>query len=148
MESPTRPSPTAGEALQDHLLAIAHLARECHGPEFNGGAVRRLLRDARIVRYPTRLRFDAALLQPGEFAYAHMLGPRAADGFELLVHPLFEASRDSWAPLMLYHIPVINYGEIVGPHECELFGATVLGTTVQEYYRRLCDLADTLESPT
>jgi hypothetical protein len=36
----------------------------------------------------------------------------------------------------------VNYGEIVSHEEAELFGATLLGMDVEEYYRALCDLAD------
>ncbi|MCC6678443.1 MAG: hypothetical protein IT436_15010 [Phycisphaerales bacterium] len=131
-------------ALQDHILERAMAARAAHGPTMDDGAMRRVLADRSAVRYPAEVRFDAGLLQPGEFAHAVQLGEHPRQGFCLALHPALE-DRPGLRPLAIaYHIAPINYGDIAGPEECELFGATLLGIHVDDYYRALCELADML----
>jgi hypothetical protein len=111
-------------------------------------AIRLVLADGEIVRYPTRLVFDAIGLLPGEFGHAAQLGEHPKDGFELRLHPWFESRRDLWALLIAYHLPSINYGDIVAPEDCEHFGATLLGLDVERYYEALCELADSIPPTT
>jgi hypothetical protein len=63
------------------------------------------------------------------------------------VHPSIEARRDLWPLVLAYYVPPVNYGDIADAEECELFGAAVLGMEVEEYYERLCSLADSLPRP-
>jgi len=131
--------------LRDHALERAALARARHGPVMNAEAMLRLLDDRDVVRYPKLVRFDAAGLEPGEFAHAEPLGEHPREGFCLYVHTSF-ARRDDVLPLLIaYHIPPINYGDIVEPEDCEAFGAALLGMSQEDYYEALCELADSLE---
>lgn len=131
-------------ALHDHLVERAQHARLKYGLYIDHDAIVRMLDDRDVVRYPTGLRFDADLLQPGEFACACPLGAEPADGFCMAVHPWFEYQREIWPLLIAYHIPTINYGEIVTREEAELFGATLLGLEQEAYYQALCELADSI----
>jgi hypothetical protein len=134
-------------ALRDHVLEKARAARGRHGPVIDHDAILRLLDDREVVRYPVGVRFDAGTLRPGEFAHAEPLGDHPSRGFCLFIHPLFEHRREVWPLLIAYHIPPVNYGEIAGAGDCELFGATLLGLEADEYYRALCTLADSIPSP-
>ncbi|MFO0829388.1 MAG: hypothetical protein U0572_14720 [Phycisphaerales bacterium] len=131
-------------ALRDHACEKAAIARGRYGPIIDAAAILRILGDAEIVRYPTRLVFDAIGLMPGEFAHAAPLGEHPRDGFEVRVHPLFESRRDLWPLLVAYHLPPINYGDIVAPEDCEQFGAALLGMDVERYYETLCELSDSI----
>ena len=110
-------------------------------------AVLRLLDDRTVVRYPTTVRFDSGPLQPGEFAYAAPLGERPEDGFCLYVHPMFRDRPDALPLLVSYHIPPINYGEIVACEDCEQFGAALMGLEPDWYYGLLCGLSDSIPAP-
>jgi len=135
------------EALRGHVVDKAIAARKKHGPLEDERAVRALLADKDVVRFPTTLAFDASRLQPGEFAFAASNGPRPADGFTLFVHPHFEQRPEALPLLVAYHVPSINYLDVVTNREAELYGAALLGLTVEDYYTRLCALADELGGP-
>lgn len=131
-------------ALHDHIVDRAVDARRRYGPDIDAAAIMRVLDDRKIVRYPVGVRFDAEPLEPGEFAWPMPLGERAHEGFCLFVHPHFEHRPETWAMLIAYHIPTINYGEIATHEEAELFGATLLGMDSEAYYQTLCALSDEL----
>jgi hypothetical protein len=130
-------------ALHDHVVQKAHEARARHGALEADGIVR-LLDDRAVVRYPIGVRFDAEPLEPGEFAWPKPLGDHPSAGYCLFVHPCFENRPETWPLLIAYHIPSVNYGDIVSHEEAEAFGAALLGMDVDDYYRRLCALADAM----
>ncbi len=143
------PEPVSAEdarrAFHQHLVEKAAAARLRHGLLIDEAAFRRILADREVVRHPVELAYDAEPLEPGEFAFPQPLGPKPSDGFRLCVHPLYREIPDAVPLLGAYHIPTINYGEIVGPAEAELFGAALVGLPTEEYYRAICELADMLE---
>lgn len=140
-----RPNESEGRAaLHEHLVDKAVSARLRHGLLVDAEAIQRILRDPETVRYPVTLVFDAAPLEPGEFAYPQPRGDHPSQGFRLAIHPFFRTRPDVWAMLVAYHIPTINYGEVAGPAEAELFGSALVGMEREEYYRSLCELADAL----
>ncbi len=141
------PRPTAEEALQslrDHVVTKATDARQRRAAQIDRAEMMRLLEDRAVVRYPLGVRFDAEPLQTGEFACLESLGEHPSDGFCLFIHPMFE-NVDELIPLLIaYYIPSVNYGEVASHVEAELFGATLLGIEVEEYYKILCSVADTV----
>jgi hypothetical protein len=140
-------TPTEDEgriALRDHAVSRALFARSKHGPAIDAAAILRILDDREIVRYPAGIRYDAADLHPGEFAHAMQLSDHPRQGFCLFIHPAFETRRDLLPLIIAYHIPAMNYGDIAEPEDCEAFGAALLGLDVEDYYQRLCSLADSI----
>lgn len=115
-----------------------------YGPQLDWRALQDLLADRAYVRYPCEIAFDAALLQPGEFAHPAPKGERPEDGFTMFVHPLFMTQLDQVPALVLYQLVALNYGVFASCHDAETFGAAALGLTRDEYYDRLCDLSDQL----
>lgn len=134
----------AKAGLRDHVVDRARLARTRYGPIIDDAAILRVLDDREIVRYPTGIRFDAAPLRAGEFAWAAPMGELPREGYCIFVHPRFERQRDLWPVVIAYHLPTINYGDIASSDDCELFGATLLGLDVEDYYNQLCALSDEL----
>lgn len=132
------------EALRAHVVEKALAARRRHGPSIDAEAIRRLLQDPEVVRFPTELVFGSSALLPGEFACPLPKGEHPGDGFTLVVHELFANQPEALPYLVAYHIPAINYLDVVTNREAELFGAALLGLEVDEYYRRVCALADQL----
>jgi hypothetical protein len=137
----------AQAAFHEHVVRKAAAARERYGPCIGPDQILAMLHDQDVVRYHTSLAFDAALLEPHEFAWPKALGFHPHDGFCLFLHPHFEHQRDAWPLLIAYHIPAINYGNIVEAIHAELFASTLLGLPADAYYQRLCALADSIPRP-
>lgn len=78
----------------------------------------------------------------GQFAQPEP-NPRG-DGYVLYVHPSLQGRADDLVRVVLYFIPLINYGALVSDEHCLIIGATVLGLTMVEYYEQLCDLAESI----
>lgn len=132
------------DALKAHVQERAWTARQRHGPAFDEAAMRSLLADPEVVRFPTELVFDDAGLMPGEFAWPRPKGERPTDGYQLVVHPYFAGRWEVLPLLIAYQVPAINYLDVATHEEAELFGATLLGMDVDAYYERVCRLADSV----
>lgn len=140
-----RPTIEQGQqSLRDHVVAKASDASAACGGPIGRHEMMRMLDDRSIVRYPLGVRFDSEPLRSGEFACLEALGSHPSDGFCLFIHPMFE-NVDELIPLLVaYYIPSVNYGEVASHVEAELFGATLLGLDIEEYYTILCSVADTV----
>ena len=135
------------EALKGHVVEKATAASKAYGAPPTLAKFREMLMDGDIVRHPTELVFDSSLLHEGEPAITLMNegeGPRA---FRLVVHEFFEGRDADVVLLAAYHIPSINYLDIVTHEEAELFGSTLHAMDIEAYYERVCELADELHPP-
>ena len=132
------------QTLNAHVAEKAAEIRARYGPDLGWGKLQQLLQDRAYVRYPCEITFEAAPLQPGEFAHPVARGDRPEDGFTIFVHPFFMTQLASVPALVLYQLVLVNYGEFASPDDAETFGAGVLGLTRDDYYARLCELADQL----
>ena len=144
---PTLPTITAEfgqSSLREHIVMKATQARLLRGGLLDRAVMMQVLNDRTVVRYPIGVRFDAQPLCDGEFACLEALGVHPSDGFCLFIHPAFTDADELLPLLIAYYIPSVNYGEIASHSEAELFGATLLGFTVDEYYALLCRAADSL----
>ncbi|MGV6814632.1 MAG: hypothetical protein ACWA5W_06425 [Phycisphaerales bacterium] len=131
-------------ALKDHLGDKAMNARLKNGMYIDAETIMKMLDDGEFVRYPVTVKFDAEHLEPGEFAMPFPLGDHPSAGYCLCIHPHFEQQPEAWPLLIAYHIPSINYGEIVSHEDAEHFGATLVGLDTDSYYQALCELADSI----
>lgn len=132
------------EALRGHVLQTAEKARALHPALGSSESLRALLSDNEVVRFETQLVFDAARLEPGQFAESVSEPQEGGQQFTLYVHPDFEGRGEDLVCLVAYHIPSINYGKMASNEDAEAFGATLLGLEVDDYYARVCKLADEL----
>lgn len=140
--SATELARVAEDGLREHLLDRAVFAHRKHGP-ISGDSIETLLADPDCVRYPTRLVFEFGEMALHQFAQPD-LDPRDASGGArvLYLRPSLQSRPDLITLAVAYMLPVLNYGEAVDDNLCLLFGATLLGMTVDEFYTRICDLAD------
>lgn len=132
------------EALKGHVVEKALAGSQRYGSPPDLPNFREMLRDGDIVRHPTELVFDSSALLEGEPAIALMNegpGPRS---FRLVVHEKYEGRDEDVVLLAAYHIPSINYLDIVTYEEAELFGSVLHGVDADTYYTRVCELADEL----
>jgi hypothetical protein len=132
----------AQQSLANHVVEKGRLVYAKYGPEIGWNKLLELLEDRTLVRYPCEVVFDPAPLQPGEFAAAIGKSDRPEDGFTIFVHPLFALDPNRVPYLVLYHLVVVNYGDMATAEEAELFGAAALGILKDEYYAGLCEIAD------
>ena len=132
------------DALRDHLVERAMNTRVRRGFYIDTSVIVAMLSDTEAVRYPTNIVFDDTMLEQGEFAFPSANEPGAPYAFTLYIHPWFEQQEEILPLLIAYHIPTINYGEIITHDEAELYGATLLGLDVDTYYNALCELVDSI----
>ena len=135
----------ARESLTGHVAAKGAEIRAKYGPDIGWNELLRLLEDRTCVRYPCEIIFDAAPLEPGEFAHPVARGDRPEEGFSMFVHPFFLTRLERVPYLVLYQLVLVNYGEFAAADDAETFGAAALGLTEQEYYAALCELADQVD---
>jgi hypothetical protein len=134
----------AQQSLTGHVEAKGLEIFLKYGPQIGWGELQRLLNDRAYVRYPCEIVFEAAPLNPGEFAFPMAKGPAPEDGFTMFVHPVFMLELTRVPALVLYQLVAVNYGEFASSHDAETFGAAALGLTRDEYYAVLCESADLL----
>lgn len=134
----------ARESLHSHVAAKGAEIHAKYGPHLGFTELQAILQDRTCVRYPCEIVFDAARLNPGEFAYPEPRGERPEEGFTLYVHPIYLTQLAEVPLLALYQLVTVNYGEFASPDDAETFAAHALGISVEECYARICALADQL----
>ena len=132
----------ARQSLAAHAAAKGHEIREKYGAHIGWRELQQILNDRGLVRYPCEVVFDAAPLQPGEFACPLAKGERREAGFTLCVHPFFMTQLDRVPHLVLYQLVLVNYGDFASAEDAETFGASALGLSKEAYYQCVCELAD------
>ncbi len=134
----------AKQSLNVHVAAKGAEILEKYGPQIGWKQLLKILEDRTAVRYPCEVVFDPSLLQPGELAYPAPKGAYPEDGFRVCVHPCFMMQLDYLPHIVLYQLVLVNYGEFASADDAETFGAAALGLAKEDYYQRLCRLADEL----
>jgi hypothetical protein len=134
----------AKQSLNAHVAAKGAEIFEKYGPVIGWKQLLQILEDRTVVRYPCELAFDAAFLRPGELAYPAPKDANPEEGFRVCVHPCFMMQLEYVPHIVLYQLVLVNYGEFASADDAETFGAAALGLPKEEYYRRLCQLADEL----
>lgn len=129
-------------ALRDHLVARATAGRGRHGPFPDLASLEPLLADRDCVRFPTRVVFDEAAVPPGLFAVVERDEGDEGPAFRVVVAASLAAHAADVPLMVAYHLPSVNYGRMPTADDAEVFGATLLGMDQEDYYHRLCALAD------
>ncbi|MHB8519451.1 MAG: hypothetical protein ACYDH9_01720 [Limisphaerales bacterium] len=132
----------ARESLTAHVALKGREIREKYGPRIGWNELLRILNDRVFVRYPCEIIFDAGALLPGEVAHPVLKGEHPEDGFTMFVHPFFSLQLERVPYLVLYQLVLVNYGEFASAEDAEVFGASAIGVSEDEYYQSLCAIAD------
>ncbi len=130
------------ESLRNHLVAQAVVAHQKHsGLSFEGLDI--LLTDPECLRHPTRLVFEFGEMAMHQFAQPDLdHRNQEQEGRVLYVRPILRQHPNLVVLAVAYMIPVINYGDVVSDEHCLLYGATLLGMMAEEFYQKICHLAD------
>jgi hypothetical protein len=134
------------DSLGSRLLDQADYAHQKHQPR-SLAELELLLKDPECVRYPVRLAFEFGEMAMHQFAQPDV-DYRHADqnGRVLYLRPVLRDRPELIVPAVAYMLPVINYGEIIQDEHCMLYGATLLGLMEEEFYARICALADFVQA--
>lgn len=135
----------AKQSLTAHAADKGAQVREKFGPEIGWNELQALLEERSLVRYPCTIVFDTAGLNEGEMAHPEPLGENPEAGFKIYVHPILMTRLSDVPAVVLYQLVLVNYGEFASSNDAEVFGANALGLSVDEYYNRLCEIADSLD---
>ncbi len=134
----------AKQSLSAHVRAKGEEIFAKYGPQIGWTELQAILADRTCVRYPCTIKFDAAVLKPGEFAFPEANGETPEEGFTIYVHPVYMTQLALLPYLVLYQLVVVNYGEFASADDAEVFAAAALGLNPELYYSALCQLADQL----
>lgn len=130
------------ESLKEHLLAQAVVAHHKYAP-LSYDRLEALLNDPQCSRHPTRLVFEFGEMAMHQFAQPDIDWRNTElDGRVLYLRPLLRDRPDLAVLAVAYMIPLLNYGDIISDEHCLLYGATLLGMVVEDFYRQICGLAD------
>ena len=139
------PLPSAGEVTQllwAHADAAAERVLERLGGPLDTDNLEQFLRDEACLRYPTSLRFDSTPLDTHQFAEPVF----EVEGRErhccLYMHPRYQAHPDAIPYLVAYMAAAITYGDAADADLCEHLGAMLVKESRDDFYRRICALAD------
>jgi hypothetical protein len=140
---------TADPSIADQVKARAAAIRAAYPdwPRRSQRGLLDLLDDRRFVPYPVYFAFDAEPLQPGEFGYAARLAAEPSEGYVLYLHPRFRGRDGDVALLLAYQLVIPIWDAAAGAADAELFGALLTDVGVDDYYQRICALADELAPP-
>ena len=139
---------STADGRQEQSRSVAGAAGEAvfrdYASNLNWERLKALLQDRRHVRFPSEIKFDAALLLPGECAHTFPRSPNPASGYFIYIHPSFASQLSSVSYLALHQIWFINHGPAATLDDAELFGSRALGIPLEAYYATLCELAASL----
>lgn len=142
--SPAQLEKLGQDSLHDHLQAQAVVAHQKYAP-LVADKLDALLHDPECLRHPVRLVFEFGEMAMHQFAQPDIdWRNQEQDGRVLYLRPLLRNRPDLVVLAVSYMIPVINYTDIVTDEHCLGYGAALLGLTKEEYYQRLCMLADSV----
>lgn len=136
------------ESLREHLLAQAVIAHQKHGP-LTAEKLEAFLKDPECLRHPVRLIYELGEMAMHQFAQPDIDWRNTEeDGRVLYLRPALRDRPDLLPLAVSYMIPLLNYGDIIADEHCLLYGATLMGLMEEEYYQRICGLADWLGAET
>ena len=132
------------QALRDHLVAQAVVAHHRYG-SLSADRLDEFLRDPQCLRHPVRLVYEFGEMAMHQFAHvdADWRGDDPA-GKVLYLRPGLRGEPAAVVLAVAYMVPVLNYRDVASDGHCLLYGATLLGLTVDEFYRAICTMADGL----
>ncbi len=144
------------ETMNLHLRQKAQEIIEKFGANITFDVLQEILQDRKFVRYPVNIIYDSARIEAGLFIATEMTlaNPnrqpdeddeyikQADRHYDFIVHEHFEGQPEKLTPLILYHLPTVNYGDIATYEDAEVFGAALLQIEQDDYYQLVCDLVD------
>lgn len=146
------------ESMNLHLRQKAQEIINKYGSAITLAVLQDILQDRKFVRYPVNIIYDSTRIEAGLFIKTEMTvsdqGHQADEdsayvkpverSYDFIVHEYFEGQPDKLLPLILYHLPTVNYGDIATYEDAEVFASALMQMQQDDYYQLVCDLADAI----
>ncbi len=157
MEEPATPQELR-ESMNLHLRQKAQEIKDKYGSITTFSVLLKILQDRKFVRYPVNIIYDSTRIEAGLFIKTEVSfsnqGHRpdedddyvkqADRSYDFIVHEHFKGQPDELIPLILYHLPTVNYGDIATYEDAEVFASAVMQMEQDIYYQLVCDLVDAI----
>ena len=154
------PEQLAKEMRQSMAIHLQQKAQEIiskFGP-IDYQVLQAVIEDRKYIRYPVTVMFDSSRIEPGLFAITEDKmsdAERQADeddeyvkpvdrSYEMIIHEHFKDQPEKLLPLVLYQLPIVNYGDVVTFEDSEVFGSEMMGMPQDDYYELICALVDSI----
>jgi hypothetical protein len=134
-------------ALSGHARFAALRARHALGEGLHPANLHRFLADPKCLRYPTELVFSREGLDAHQFAEPFYVGRGQEQRCCLHVDPRLQENREALCLVAAYMAAAINYGQAATPETALLQGSLLFGLLPEEFYARICRVADSLGLP-
>lgn len=129
--------------LAQHIRMKAEYVAQAY-PDPKYSDIEKLLQDMTCLRFLTKIQFEFGNMAGHQLAQPIVYGGGNPTCL-LYIHPALEDHIEQLIPLILFFIPVINYGEtVIKDSHCLLFASTALGVQEEAVYQNLCALAEKL----
>jgi len=145
------------ESMNFHLRQKAQEIIDKYGVINSLPVLLDVMSDSKFVRYPINIIYDSTRVDDGLFIATEMklstqeqqsedsdYIKQADRSYDFYVHECFEGQPDKLLPLILYHLPSVNYGDIATFEDSEVFASALLQMSQDDYYQLVCDLADSI----
>ena len=130
------------DSLREHLLAQAVVAHQKYAP-ITFLTLDALLHDSDCLRFPVRLIYEFGEMAMHQFAQPDRDWRNTdQNGRALYLRPMLREHPEKVVYAVAYMIPLINYDTIISDEHCLAYGATLMGMMEDEFYRKICELAD------
>ncbi len=157
MEEPATPEELR-ESMNLHLRQKAQEIKDKYGDIVTFPVLLDILQDRKFVRYPINIIYDSTRIEAGFFIKTEMMlsdqghqpdedddyVKQADRRYDFIVNEYFKGQPDKLVPLVLYHLPTVNYGDIATYEDAEVFASALMQMEQDDYYQLVCDLADAI----
>jgi hypothetical protein len=131
-------------ALLEHARERGSWIHENFGPKLTDEVLLEALKNTSVARYPVKISYGGCDIPEDTFGICELQGDNPAQGYSIQLHSYYKDRQDCLAPLVLYLLVKVNYGEAADSEVAEHFGAAALGIPVDDYYEDLCRMVDCL----
>ncbi len=145
------------ESMNLHLCQKAQEIIDKYGAVNSLSVLSEIIEDRKFVRYPVSIIFDSTKVDTGLFITTEVnlseqehksedseYVKQVDRSYDFYVHEYFQEQPDKLLPLILYHLPTVNYGDIATYEDSEVFASALLQMPQDDYYQLVCELADSI----
>ena len=128
--------------LWAHADTAAERALGLLGGPLSSNNLSRFLAEEGCLRYPTDITYTNECLEEHQFANPIFYAGESGQRCMLHIHPRYQDYPEAIPYLVAYMAASINYGDSADSDLCEHLGAMLVKQDREEFYTRVCQLAD------
>lgn len=128
--------------LRKHALKSAKETKAKLGGPLTTDNLQKFLTDKRCLRYETTLCFDSEGLDPHQFAEPTFENVDSERHCVLHIRSKYENHPEKVLLIVAYMAAAINYSQAASAPLCELLGAALVDMKIDDFYEKVCAIAD------